>query len=161
MPKVDKKQITLPQVYKHYKTTTDNPVDYKIHKQILDAWGELVNEFLLQGKDVKLHNGMSTLGIRKKIKRTFIDKKASREAGKEIRSSNVHSGFYGANVFWRRHYTTFNSSGWGFFPSRALHRGLAKVMKTAGGHLRFMQRAMVTSKNEQAKSIYNKKVIGV
>ena len=161
MPKVDKKQVTLPQVYQHYKNTTEDPVDYKTHKQVLDTWGELVNEYLLQGKDVRLQSGMSTLGIRKKIKRTYIDRKASKQAGKEVRAVSTHSGFYGAKVWWRRHYTTFNSSGWGFFPSRALHRGLAAIMKSAGGHLRYMQRATVTAEDSHAKSVYKKKVIGL
>ena len=161
MPKVDKSQILLGEVYNHYRSITQDPVDYKQHKEVLDLWGEKVVEALLLGKDVKLHGGLATLGIRKKLKRTYIDKKASKELGREVRRSNSHSNFYGAKVHWRRHYTTFNSSGWVFNPSRALQRGLSAVMKTPKGHTVYLQRAMATSKKNQSRSIYVKKVIGL
>ena len=161
MPKFNKNQYKLKEVYKFYKTSVTKPVAYKEFKLILDTWGDLVNEYLLEGKDVKLHNGLSIIGIRKRIKRTFINKKESKRRGMLIKSSNAHSGFYGARVLWRRHYTTFNSSGWVFQPSRELNRALARIMLSPQGHTRFTKRAIATKSIDQAKSIYNKKIYKV
>jgi hypothetical protein len=159
MPKFNKNQYTLNAVYKHYKTTTTKPVTFKEHKLILDTWGQKVNEYLLLGKDVKLHSGLSLLGIRKKVKKTFINKRESKLQKTLVKSSNVHSGFYGASVYWRRHYTAFNSNGWVFYPTRELNRALGKVMLSPQGHTRYSKRAIAAGSQEKAKAIYNKNVL--
>jgi len=136
-------------------------VSYKEHKLILDTWGELVNDYLIQGRDVKLHNGLSLLGVRKKIKRRYIDRQESKRQGKLVFASNSHSDYFGAEVYWRRHYTTFGSVGWLFRPSRGLSRAVSAVMQQSGGHRRYVMRAQAanTDKPEQARALYNKKVL--
>lgn len=161
MPKYDKNQYSLKQVYRFYVEGVDDPVSYKEHKAILDLWGSKVNDALLSGKDVKLHNGLSVLCIRKYIKKTYVNKALSKKKGELVKSPNVHSSFYGASVRWRRHYTRFNSAGWSFYPSKKLKKGLNKVMTANMGHTRFVKKATATSKQEQARSIYVKKVIKV
>jgi hypothetical protein len=159
MPKYDKNQYTLPEVYAFYKEQTKDPVDYKLHKAILDLWGNKVIEYLLQGKDIRLHRGLSILGIRKHIRETYIDRQASKEAGRTIRASNIHSGFYGAVTYWRRHYTSFSSGGWGFYPTRKLNRALSAVMQTPRGHMRFVKRAKVTNNQHRAGIVYTNNMI--
>ena len=159
MPKFNKNQYTLKQVYAHYLATTTNPVSFEQHKLILDTWGKCVNKYLLAGHDVKLHKGLSIIGVRKKIKRTFINRKECKKQKTLVKSSNIHAGFYGASVYWRRHYTSFNSRGWAFIPTRELNRALGKVMLTPLGHTNFIQQAIATSNKEQAKASYNKKIL--
>ena len=158
MPKHNKNQYTLKEVYRWYTKKVENPVSYKVHKEVLDAWGDVMVEFLLEGKDIKLQQGMSVLGIRKKEKRTYVDRQASKKAGKLVVVQNSHSGFYGASIYWRRHYTTINSKGWSFRPSRELARGLADVMHTPLGHTKFVKRARVARTVEQSKSIQRKTI---
>lgn len=158
MPKYNKNQYSLKQAYAFYKKSVENPVTYKEYKLILDTWGYKVVEYLVQGKDVKLHNGMSLIGVRKRVKPTFINKKESKERGEVVRSSNIHAGFYGAYTFWRRHYTTFNSVGWVFRASRHLQKAIAAVMLQPEGHTRFLIRASAAGTQEQAINMYNKKV---
>jgi nucleoid DNA-binding protein len=161
MPKFNKNQYSLPEAYKFYKTTTTTtePVSYKQYKLILDTWGEKIIEYLLLGKDVKLHSGLSTLGIRKKIKRTFINRKESKRRGTLIKSSNIHSGFYVASVYWRRHYTAFSSGGWTFIATRQFKKELSKVMLAPLGHTRYVQRAIAVSNQKHARATYNKKIL--
>jgi hypothetical protein len=158
MPKHNKHQYSLTEVYTHYKKSVTTPVDQKVYKLILDTWGKIVNDYLLAGKDVKLQQGLSTLGVRKKERRTYIDAKESKAAGRAVVKSNSHSGFYGARIYWRRHYTVINSIGWEFRPTRALSRALGVIMKMPLGHTTFVKRALVTRDVEQSKSTYNKKV---
>ena len=158
MPKHNKNQYTLQEVYRWYSKRVETPISYKDHKKVLDTWGDVVNEFLLSGKDVKLAQGMSILGIRKKEKRTYVDRKASKIEGKLVVKQNSHSGFYGASVYWRRHYTTINSKGWVFRPTRELARALADVMVKPLGHTRFVKRARVARTVQQSKSIQRKTI---
>jgi len=162
VPKYDKSQYKLFEVYRFYKARCKErgvePVDYKQHKLILDTWGNKFVEYLAAGKDVKLHSGLATLRIRKKKKTTYIDFKASKEAGKAVRKSNVHSGFYIAKVGWTRHFTKIASRGWMFIPSRKLVLALVKVMRTPGGHRQYVIKAIVTQKNRE-KQAYKYKIL--
>lgn len=158
MPKYNKRQYSLSEVYEFYTQSCKTPVPLAQFKLVLELWGSEVNAALLQGKDIKLYHGLSTIGVRKKEKPYYIDKKASRELKTKVRRPNTHSGGYGARIAWRRHYTTMNTAGWEFEPSRELSRSLAVVMKMPGGHTNFVQRAMVSRTPEQAKKSYNTKV---
>jgi len=135
-------------IYQQYKKTVDNPVDYKTHKKVLDTWGEVLVSYLLEGKDVRLHSGMSVLGIRKKKKRTYVDRQASKKAGKLVIKLNTHSGFYHARVYWRKNYTQYSAKGWVFKPARALSRALGAVMQQPHGHAKFVKQAKVISKKD-------------
>tara|TARA_R110000772_G_scaffold27361_12_gene69653 strand:- start:895 stop:1344 length:450 start_codon:yes stop_codon:yes gene_type:complete len=148
MPKFNKNQYTLKQVYAHYKERVKDPVEYKEHKDILDLWGDKVVDVLLEGKDIRIGSGLSVLCIRKKKKPTYVNFKESKEKGRKIKSSNAHSGFYIARVVWRRHYTRINSSNWSFEPCRTLQRKLSEIMKTYLGHTRFTQQLSVTIKSK-------------
>ena len=163
MPKHDKCQYSLREVYSFYKNRCKErehtPVDYKMHKLILDTWGSIVSEYIVAGKDVKLHSGMATIRIRKFKRATYVDSKASKEAGRAVRKSNSHSGFYTTRVGWTRHYTTVNSRGWRFRPCRKLAQAIVAVMKTPGGHTQYVKKAKVTSHEHQRKSMYNKQIL--
>lgn len=161
MPKFNKNQYSLKEAYAFYKKSVENPVSYEEYKLILDTWGNKVVEYLLEGKDVKLHAGMSLLGVRKRHKPTFVDRQESKKQGQLVKSSNIHSGFFGAYVYWRRRYTRFNSVGWIFVATRKLHRALGTVMLQPDGHRRFTMKAEVARSEVQAKSMFNKKVHGL
>lgn len=163
MPKYDKSQYSLKKVYSHYRKRCKErgvePVDFKKHKLILDTWGLKVVEYLAAGKDVQLHSGLASLQIRKKRVESYVDFKASREAGKAVRKSNAHSGFFVSVVRWTRHYTKIHSRGWKFIPSRKLVIKLTDVMKTPGGHRTFVQKARMTRHEHQRRSMYNKQIL--
>lgn len=159
MPKHNKNQYSLQYEYNTYKKTVSEPLTYKEHKKVLDLWGDIVTDYLLLGKDVRLHKGLSVLGVRKKVKRTYVDRKASKISGKLVIKPNTHSGFYGAYIYWKKNYVTCSAKGWVFKPSRALSRRLGEVMKEHRGHTRFSQRAVVTSSKKHAKAVYKQKVL--
>ena len=58
MPKYNKHQYSLDEMYAFYKGSTSNHVSKELFKQVLEVWGTKVNEYLLLGKDIKLHHGM-------------------------------------------------------------------------------------------------------
>jgi len=159
MPKYDKNQYSLYDVYRFYrkrcKERNVEPVTYREHKLILDTWGNKVVEYLQAGKDIKLYGGLATLRIRKTKRSSYIDFKASKEAGRAIRKSNVHSGFYIAKVGWTRHYTKIASRGWKFEPSRKLVLAIVKVMRTPGGHRQYVKEELKLLKRPVRKLLIN------
>jgi hypothetical protein len=158
MPKFNKQQYSLREMYMFYKKTCTSPVTITEYKHILEVWGDKVNEYVIQGKDVKLYHGLSVIGVRKRIKPFYVDGKASREAKKVIRKPNTHSGGFGAHVMWRRHYTTMSTRGWEFEPSRVLSRGVSTIMKMPGGHTTYVQKARAASTEVQRRALYNRNV---
>lgn len=159
MPKINKNIISLNEVYKYYKKNSKAKLDKKIFKQILDSYGEEFVKFLLEGKDIKLFCGLSVVGIRKDVKFTYTDLRASKEQGKRVIKPNTHSGNYGARVYWGRGRTRIDSRGWKFVPNRSLSRGLSVVMKQYLGHTKFVQR-MKTYK-DGADAAYRRKVLNL
>lgn len=163
MPKYDKSQYSLRNVYRLYKLRCAargfEPVDHKLHKLILDTWGNTVVSYLAAGKDVKLHNGLASLQVRKTKRESYVDFKASKEAGRVIRKSNSHSGFFVAKVRWTRHYTKIHSRGWRFIPSRKLVKAIVVVMRTPRGHTQYVQKAKITKHEHQRRSMYNKQIL--
>ncbi|MBV1928209.1 MAG: hypothetical protein KUG81_01690, partial [Gammaproteobacteria bacterium] len=157
MPKYNKNQYSLDQVYAFYCSRVPNPVSFKEHKKILEAWGDKVVEYLVAGKDVKLHGGLSLIGVRKYESQTYTDHQESKRQGKLIKKSNVHSGFYAAKIYWRRRYTKINSSSWTFVASRNLAKAISSVMKVKGGHLRFSKRANVVGSQYKARQLQKQK----
>lgn len=158
MPRHNKNQYPLPDVYKWYKSRVLSPVDYKTHKLVLDVWGDVIIEYLLLGKDIKLHQGLSLLAVRKRPQKTYIDRKASKEYGKLVRKPNSHSGFFRAYIYWKKRYMRRSNKGWSFRASRKLSRALANVMQGYMGHTRFVQRAKIARNEEFRKLLYNQKV---
>lgn len=146
MPKFNKNQYSLLQAYSFYKSLVESPVSYKEYKLILDLWGEKVVAALLNGEDVRLHNGLSVLQIRKVFDTTYVDFKATKEKGRVIKRSNATSNFYRAKIRWKRHYTKINSSSWAFMPTRKFSRELSQVMQSYLGHTRFLEKAKITIK---------------
>ena len=160
MPKLDRNLILLKEVYRYYKNHAKGEiVDLKTFKEILDTHGTEFNKFLLAGKDVKLFSGLSLMGVRKHVQLTYIDKLASKKAGKKVLKTNTHSGNYVAKVYWRRSRTRINSRGWSFRSSRELSSGISTIMKRHLGHTTFVGNMGVYDKN--AKSEYNKKVLKI
>jgi hypothetical protein len=161
MPKLNKNQCSLREVYNWYKGRTVDPVDYKIHKLVLDVWGSIINEFLLEGKDIKLQQGLSVLAIRKREQKMYVDRRASRLAGKRVMMPNSHSGYYAASIYWGRRRTGCNSKGWSFIPSRKLARSLVTVMRQPYGHARFVKRARVARTEKHREGFYKYKVLKI
>ena len=157
MPKYSKNQYKLQEVYNHYLSRTDNPVDYKTHKLILDTWGLEVIKYLLEGRDVQLQERLSYLGIRKKIGRVYTDHLMSKKAGRKVLMPNTHSENYIAKLHWSSHASTISCKGWTFLPTRGLKQGIKRIMQMPGGHRKFLKRAQ--KHNKKAAEAYKTKVL--
>lgn len=157
MPKYNKNQYLLREVYDHYLTRTDDPVDYKTHKLILDTWGGIVNRYLLEGRDVQLQERLSRLGIRKKIGKVYKDPFASKLAGRQVLMPNTHSDNYIAKLHWRSHGARIAVKGWTFLPTRELKQGIKRIMLMPGGHRMFFE--IATKHNQKAAEAYKTKVL--
>lgn len=153
MPQFNRNALSSFEMYDWYKTTVKNHVDYETYREVVKLWGTLASEYLLDGRDIPLYVGFKKFGIRKKHKPTFIDYVATKKAGKLIIGSNSHAGFYGAKVYWKKFHTRFNVRGWIFIPCRKLTRALAAVMKTPGGHRKYVEQIVFsgTAKKKQSK----------
>jgi len=101
---------------------------------------------------------MSSLLVVKKIKKRYVDYKESKIQKKKVYKSNVHSGFFGARIFWKSHYASYALKGWEFRPHRNLSRALAGVMNTPGEHRRYMERVIATTNVGAQKSVYAKTI---
>ena len=148
MPKYKKNQVSLRDTYAHYKKNITNPVSYKEHKEILEVFGDVVGEFLVEGKDVKLYRGLSVLGIRKVKQKYSIDGIASKAEGRLVRKLNTHSDFFTAFVYWGRHYTTINMRGWYWRTCRQVNRRIKEVMETPKGHLQYVEKSSIALKKQ-------------
>jgi len=157
MPKYSRNQIPLKEVYQHYKSRVDDPVDYKTHKQILDAWGEKVVQYLVSGKDVQLQQRLAKIGVRKEIKRSFVDMAASRDRKREVKSANSHSDYYVAKTYWNSHGARIGVVGWTFNASRLLKRAISTQMKKPGGHRVYL--VLARKHNQSAQAVYKTKVL--
>lgn len=159
MPKVNKGQISLREVYQFYKKNTKTCVDYKTHKAILDLYGTKMNEYLLEGRDVDFFAGMSKIGFRKRYQTTYVDYKASKEAKRVIRRSNSKSGNFTAYLYWPRTKTKINSKFWKFVGSRKLKRAVVPLMQELRGHTRYVERAKML--NKYAALVYKNRVLKI
>lgn len=153
MPKLDKGQIPLEKVYARYRRNVKNPVDYKTHKLILDTWGLIVIEHLVQGESIEMYGRLSTLAVHKKEAKLHTDFLESKRQKKWVRVPNVHSDFYLAYVYWAKQMTKVRVKGWAFKPTATFKKALGKVMKTKRGHTNFMKKAwMTTAANKEFKT---------
>lgn len=159
MPKHDKRQIPLREMYQYYKNSTGSPVSYKDYKLILDTWGEELTDYVSQGKDVHLYHGMAVFGVRKRRIKTFVDKLASRIQKKRVVAVNTHSDFFAARMRWGMKATTFNRRGWNFRSSRFLKKKIATIMLMPGGHRTYMEEVKVAYSEKAGKRLYKKQVL--
>lgn len=117
--------------------------------QIVKLWGEIAIEMMVQGKDIKLPFGLSTIGIRKRKRAYSIDYQESRKQKKAVFVPNVRSEGYASYLYWRRKYTTFKSKGWNLYKSVILGKAMYKVMIQRKGHTVFLQRVHTTMKKNR------------
>ena len=142
MPRVNRNQIIMQDMYDWYKSLYKNHVDHATYRKVTDLWGEYARELLLEGKDLNLYVNFPLIGIRKRSKPVYIDRILSKKLKKKVYSPNTHSDYYGAFVYWRKNWANFNTVRWTFLPARKLSRGLAQVLKQPGGHRRFVENAL-------------------
>ena len=150
MPKWDKGEIKWDELYQWYRSK--NPevyLDQKRYKEVIILWGELCREYLLEGREIPLYHGFKTFSIRKKYRKTYLDRKQSKIQGKPVYGSNSHSSFFTAGLWWVKRGTKFNVSGWKFKAGRKLNRELAVVMKNPGGHRKFVENIVLSGTAEK------------
>lgn len=144
MPCWNRNQVSSQEMYRWYVTTVKNHVDYKTYRAVTKLWGIRAVEMTLEGRDIPLYCGFYEIGIRKRYKPVFVDHRQSKIQGKKVYGSNSHSGFYGAKIWWGSKWIRFSVKGWHFTPMRKWSRALAQVLKTPGGHKRFVERIVVS-----------------
>ena len=145
--------------YRYYRkhTSPETRLSVSDWGKVLDLWSEKFMTSILEGRDVKLHWGLATLGIRKHIERTFLDRAGSKENGFRSRGNNLHSDFYVARFKWARHKTKGISRGWAFEATQKNRAALRDVMLKFKGHTRYVIQAKRF--NKTAKQEYKKKYI--
>ena len=145
MPRYDKGIIPAPEMYLWYKSRCPIHVDFKTYRSVVILWGELFCEYLLDGKDVDMYGGLSKLGVRKQYVPNYVDFKLSKDLGKRTVVPNTHSEFWGGKIWWNKARIRVKGAGWYCKPNRKLSRSLAAIMKTPGGHRKYVQIAISRS----------------
>jgi len=80
------------EIYKHYKSITNSPVEYKTFKDILVKFNTAIIDSLLEGETFNMGNKLSTLSIwrRKRDPRTTrVNWRESLEYKKELDSKGI------------------------------------------------------------------------
>lgn len=110
-----------------------------VFKEIIDAAGEIVGDFLLQDGEIKLPSRLGIINIRKFHPKgkgagfvAPIDKKKSKEQKKAVYQFNDHTGGFIYRFFWNKKVCKgiADKNMWVFKPIRSLKRKLAQVLKT-------------------------------
>jgi len=159
MPKYKKNQVSLLDTYAHYKKNISNPISYKEHKQVLEAYGDVMADFILEGKDVKLYRGLAVLGIRKIKQKYSIDGPATMRENKLVKKLNTHSDFFTSFVYWARHYTTINMRGWYFISARKIKLRLKDIMEAPNGHSIYPEKSSIALKKGGELKLKMKKLL--
>ena len=79
-------------IYDHYLTTTDSPVDYKVFKEIIVKFNSSIMDTLLEGETFDMGNKLSTISIwrRKRDPRTMrVDWQESLKCKKELEDKGI------------------------------------------------------------------------
>ena len=139
MPKYNKNQVTLEDTYKRYSKRVKDPVDYKTHKQVLELFGEATRAAIVAGADVKLFQGLSSISVRKRPKRTVVDHQASKQKKKQVLMLNTHSDFFGAFMHWKKFAVIHKHVGWKLEPCKKVSKSISEVMLKPGGHKRYFR----------------------
>jgi hypothetical protein len=59
------KSHTLKQVYKHYKSNTENPLEFKIFSALCIEFNQMIIDQLLEGKEFQMQHNLGRLSIRR------------------------------------------------------------------------------------------------
>ena len=129
-------------IYKHYKSINDNPIDKKTFMRVLNALNiEFMRMIIEEGKEVRMPY-LSTLFIKKtknsKIK--AFDYNHFNLTGEKIYIENEHSDGYMAKFHWRKSKCKIpGKMVYAFKPARDNARALAKEMKKFNGHAKYIE----------------------
>ncbi len=133
--------------YKLFKKATNlTNIEKKCFTKVINEFNEgLVQHLIHTGEKVTLIHGLGTMHVRKKrspqefimqngykvLKSAPIDWKATKEAGKIVRTQNFHTDGYRCTYVWGRSAARFlNSNCWIFEFCRTAKRGLAAHLKS-------------------------------
>ena len=142
-----KEGYSLSHAFKFFKT--NNPllcrkhnIDKKLYRDICKDFNKIIVTNVLEGKAEKLPFGCGMLWI-KKFKMNWsklpIDFKATKEFGKTMFHLNVHSDGWCARWAWiKRNQLVANLIFYKFKPTWTNSRTLAAIMKSSGGHKKFL-----------------------
>jgi hypothetical protein len=131
--------------YKYYKKKhKKDHVDYTTYRQICNDFNQMFVQELFEGKIKDLYNGLGKIYICKlptDYTKPCLDYKSTKELGKKVYHTNIHSdGFYARFIWVKARARTKRVRKFIFTPTWANKRALASIMKTPGGHKKFLIR---------------------
>lgn len=143
MGRVSIGEFGIHEMYKYYKSTRKDPVDYKTYKAICEEYAKICANKIIEES---VHLRFPFVGILriKKTKQQYktlkFDFQTYRETGIKAYHLNEHSDDFYAKWFW--HKSNCRLPGklpYSFTATRDNKRHLAKVMKSPGGHNRYYE----------------------
>lgn len=132
------------ELYKFYKTTVDNPVEFKMFKAIICKHNRLFMDCVLEyGDNVRLPNRLGYIRVKKTkmdYKNLMFDYGTYHKTGLKTFHLNEHSDDFKARLLWNKSKCIVaGKRPWSFTPSRENSRRLSSNMQESGGHTRYKE----------------------
>lgn len=131
-------------IYKYYKKTVNNPVEFKVFRKILFTHNKLLMQQVLEeGHMVRLPARLGRIRVRKtemNYKQLKFDYGTYNKTGVKSYHVNTHSDDFKVRIFWEKSMCIVKGkTPWSFTPSRYNKRKLGKLMQETNGHNKYAQ----------------------
>lgn len=124
--------------YEIYKESSDNPVDRKKYREVIEAGNAILLDMLLKGKKMRLPylsfvEIVKTQSLSKKIDYNHYNK-----TGEVKMLENEHSDGWRARLHWSKHAKPIvGASPYSIKLNRKVSQAVCLAMKVEGGHKKF------------------------
>lgn len=137
-----KSNISYKDLYNHYKSTCDFPVDRKVWIETLEILNkEFMRLIIEEGKEMRMPY-LNTLSVRKSknVNTKTLDYQHYNKTGEKRMLTNEHSDGFQAWFYWRKvRCMVPGKAPYKFTMSRDNQRALAKEMKQFNGHAKYAE----------------------
>lgn len=133
--RIDKGERGIYDLFKYYKETVKDPLDFKLFRAICFAHNKALSEEIIEkGSNVRLPNRLGYFRIKKtkmNYKNLKFDYSTYNKTGVKAYHLNEHSDDFRARFLWNKSKCIVKGKRpWSFTPSRKNKRAVAKVMLT-------------------------------
>lgn len=137
-------ELGIHDMYNYYKVRVKNPISFDRFKAIAYTTNKLVVDKVLEGDTVKLPYRMGYLRVRKtKMNYDYLkfDYGTYNKTGIKAVHLNMHSDDFKARILWdKSKCIVAGKRPYCFQPTRVnFKRRLSAIMKTPGGHSRYLE----------------------
>ena len=130
------------EMYALYKSTCENPVDYKKYKEIVIACNtEFMRMIIEEGREIRMpYLNMLKVRKRKVTNKPAVDYGHLKKTGEVKIYENTHSDGFSARIHWSKSKAiVIGKSVYSFNLVRSWNRAIAVEMKKPNGHVKYSE----------------------